>query len=130
MDDKVRALLDKIQSAAQVVGDAAGSSARYVGKRANEMLDVTKLHLKIFDLNTEITTLQREIGAMVYDTHSGKETDDSALEQRLLAIDEKHRQITELRERINTLRQSKTCPSCGASSSKEDQYCKQCGSSL
>ena len=39
-------------------------------------------------------------------------------------------ELAELAARISDLRQSRTCPACGASCGKEDKYCRGCGAPL
>lgn len=54
MDDRVRDLMYRVKKTATAVGETAESAARYAGRRAGEMVDVTKLNMKIYDLKAEI----------------------------------------------------------------------------
>lgn len=130
MDDTVRALFERVRQTAESMGDAAGVTARAAGKYAGGLLDAAKLNMRIFDLNTEVSTLLREIGQSVYDAHKGAGVDDAALDERLRAIGEKKTEIESLRARINALRGSRPCPRCGADCGREDAYCRRCGGAL
>lgn len=130
MDDRVKDLLEKVKATASSLGDAAGTTARYAGKCAGQMVDVAKLNMKIFDLKTDINGMLREIGQVVYDTHAGREPDISPLDQLFVEIDDKNAAIAELKERIAVLRSSKQCPSCGGACGRDDKYCKECGAAL
>lgn len=130
MDNRVRELLEKVKNTAGNVGAIAGNTARQAGKHAGEMLDIAKLNLRIFDLNSEIAPVLREIGQIVYDTHIGVEVDEAELEGKLTAIDQKKEKIAQLQEEINALKKSKLCPRCGAGCSKGDVFCKKCGMEL
>jgi rubrerythrin len=110
--------------------DAAGSAARQVGQKTGETIEMAKLNMKIFDLNTEIGVNFREIGRIVYDTHLGKETDESALKDLLKAIDDKNDEIESYRARLAEFKKSVICPVCGADCAKTDAFCKKCGAKL
>lgn len=130
MDEKVRELLDKVRETAVSVGEAAESTARYAGKRAGEVLNITKLNMEIFDLTTEINVLLKEIGQFVYDTHTGIEINSTSVSEKLDAIDQKQLQIARCREQIAALKKTRSCPECGQPCSKEDAFCKHCGGKL
>ncbi|MEG1858578.1 MAG: zinc ribbon domain-containing protein [Pseudoflavonifractor sp.] len=130
MDDRVKELLDRVRDTAVSVSEVAGTTARYAGKCAGQMVDVAKLNMKIFDLKAETADLLRAVGAVVYDTHLGKAGDQSALETILLKIDGNQKDIDELRDRIAVLKNTRSCPACGAACGKDDQFCKDCGGAL
>ena len=130
MDERVRELMDRVRDTATTLGEAAGSTARCAGRYAGQMVDVAKLNMRIFDLKTDINGLLRAIGQVVYDTHAGAEPDTAPLDGLLAQIDEKNAAIAELRERINLLRSSRTCPACGETCGRDDKFCKGCGAQL
>lgn len=130
MDNRVKELLEKVRSTAGAVGSMAGNTARQAGKYAGELFDTAKLNLRMFDLNNEITTLLKEIGQIIYDTHTGKETEEPILDEKLAAIDAKKEAIAQLQEEIRQLKKSKPCPQCGATCGREDAFCKKCGTKL
>lgn len=130
MDYKVKELLEKVRSAAELAGDAAGKGIDAASKKTNELAAVAKLNKQIFDLNTEIHSLMREVGRMVYATHRGEEVDPEELEQKLAAADEKFERLDECRKNLAELRPARSCPNCGESCGKHDRYCKHCGTVL
>ena len=130
MDNRVRELLERVKNTAGAVGSMAGEKARKAGKHAGEMLDIAKLNLRILDLNGEINGALKEVGQIVYDTHIGVEVDESVLEAKLTAIDEKKEAIAQLQDEVNALKRSKPCSNCGTVCGREDAFCKKCGASL
>lgn len=130
MDNRVKELLEKVRCTAENVGTVAGNTARQAGKCAGDMLDIAKLNLKIFDLSGEINPLLKEIGQIVYDTHTGAMVDETVLNEKLEAIDEKKAKIAELQAQVADLKKSKSCPICGAICGKGDAFCKKCGGAL
>lgn len=123
MDERVRELLDRARETAITVGEVAG-------KRAGQMVDVAKLNMKIFDLKAEVNQLLRQVGQLVYDAHRGEDTDTTPIDGLLADIDEKHEAITELKERVAALKNSRECPVCGTLCGREDKFCKSCGAGL
>ena len=77
-------------------GVVATRAADAAGKTATSFVSATKLNMQIFDLNTEIEILYKEIGKMVYHVHTGMEEDQDALQAKLLLIDEKLEKIEEM----------------------------------
>ena len=130
MDDKVKELLDRVRDTAVGAADAANQTARAAGKKAGQMVDVAKLNVQLFDLNGELNEVLRQLGQVMYDSHRGREEDGEKITALLERADDLTGRITELKDRIAALRQSKTCPACGAACGKDDQFCRRCGGSL
>jgi len=130
MDDKVRELLGKLKETASHAADAAESAARQVGQKTGETIEMAKLNMKIFDLNTEIGVSFREIGRIVYDTHAGKETEENVLEELLKSVDDKNSEIDSYKARLAEFKKSISCPVCKEDCAKSDIFCKKCGAKL
>ncbi len=130
MDDKVRDLINRIRETATIAADAAEAAAKQVSQRTGETLEIAKLNMKVFDLNTEIGVSQREIGKIVYDTHRGRTADEEKLASILKGIDEKYEEIEACKTRISELKKSVTCQCCGELCGKGDQFCKKCGAPI
>ena len=130
MDDKVRELLDRVRDTAVGAADAANQTARVAGKKAGQMVNVAKLNVQLFDLNGEFNDVLRQLGQVMYDTHQGKAEDGDQITVLLDRADELSGKIAELKDRIAALRQSKTCPACGAVCGKDDKFCRRCGENL
>ena len=130
MDDKVRELLDRVRDTAVGAADAANQTARVAGKKAGQMVDVAKLNVQLFDLNGEFNDVLRQLGQVMYDTHQGKAEDGDQITVLLDRADELSGKIAEPKDRIAALRQSKTCPACGAVCGKDDKFCRRCGENL
>lgn len=127
MDDKVKQLLEKIRGAADVAADACADTARVAGRKAGQMVDVAKLNVQLFDLNGDFNETLRQLGQVLYNTHLGQEAEGDPVTGLLAQADETAAKIAEIKDRIATLRQTQSCPSCGAPCGKEDQFCRRCG---
>ena len=126
MDDKVKALLERIRGTASYAADAAVDGARAAG----QMVDVAKLNVQLFDLSGEYNDILRQLGQVMYDTHKGELPEHDKVSRLLALADEKAVKIAELKGRISDLKQAKFCFSCGAPCGKNDKFCRQCGAAL
>ena len=120
MDDKVKELLDRIRDTASAAADSAADTARVAGRKAGQMVDVAKLNVQLFDLNGEFSDILKKLGQVMYDTHRGQGGESTDVAGLLERADEVSEKIREVKARISDLRQSRTCPACGASCGKED----------
>ena len=130
MDDRVRDLFNKIKETANIAADAAEAAAKQVSQKTGETFEIAKYNMRVFELNSEIGVSQREIGKIVYDTHSGKETSEESLEAILKSIDAKYAEIESCKTKIAELKKSVPCPNCGELCAKEDTFCKKCGAAI
>ena len=130
MDEKVKALLDRVKGTASYAADAAADSARAAGKKAGQMVDVAKLNVQLFDLNGEYGDILRQLGQVMVDTHRGQAPEGVLITSLLNQADDKNGKIAELKGRIADLKQAQTCPACGEPCGKNDKFCRSCGGKL
>ena len=130
MDPKVREIIERVKATAMNAAEAAGHAMDVATQKAGEFVDVTKLNLKVFDLNTDIDLLYKEIGKNVYLTHTGEEVDPELIEEKIAEIDEKMARIEELKAEITNKKNTTTCPNCGCECQKGDSYCRVCGAAM
>lgn len=126
MKDSIKTVLDKIYAGASVAGEIAVKTAENVGSRASDVYNVSKTNLKILDLTTDIEIIYKEIGRLIYSAHVSDDASTESLDEMLCTIDEKKRQIEELRESI-AKGGVKVCPSCGRENSSDSNFCSGCG---
>lgn len=130
MDQKLMELLEKIKATAATAAEAAGKAADVASKKASELAGVTKLNLQVFDLNTDIELLFKDIGKAVYLTHTGAEIEAEEIDAKIALIDEKYAKIAELRECIASKKTTFCCSNCGRECDKGDAFCSSCGAAL
>ena len=123
MNERLQELLDAVQRTASQVGGSAADAAYGMGKRAGELLSVAKLNIRIMDLKGAVSTALREVGEMIYATHTGTLTESEVLLAKLQEIDG-------LRQQIDRLGGGAVCPFCGAAARSGDVFCRECGQKL
>lgn len=131
MNEKVQELLENVQRTASCVSDVAVDAAYGVGKKAGELLSVAKLNIRLVDLRAEVNLQLREVGEMVYATHTGTPTESEVLLKKLQEIDDLKAQIAAVEAEIGRQRSAAgECPVCGTEPKEGDQFCRQCGEKL
>ena len=131
MNERLQELLDAVQRTATQVGGSAADAAYGVGRRAGELLSVAKLNIRLVDLRSEVNLQLREVGEMVYATHTGTPTESEVLLKKLQEIDDLKAQIAAVEAEIGRQRSAAgECPVCGTEPKEGDQFCRQCGEKL
>lgn len=110
---------DIIQKVRKVVGRTAKKAAKVSG----DTIDFTKLKFKLYDVKDQLDEKYAQIGRLVYD---GSDSDE--IDAICDAISELRGQEEEIKEKLATYKNKKTCPSCGASVDASSDYCQSCGS--
>ena len=130
MNERLQELLDAVQRTASQVGGSAADAAYGVGRRAGELLSVATLTIRIMDLKGAVNTALREVGEMIYATHTGTLTESEVLLAKLQEIDALRAKIDQLEREIARLQGGGICPHCGAAAQSGDAFCRECGGKL
>lgn len=130
MEERVKELMDRIRGTASACADACADTARVAGRKAGQLADMAKLNVQLFDLNSERSEVLRQLGQVMYDAHRDLPADEESIPDLLARADELSGKIDALKERIDVLRQSRTCPHCSAVCGREDKFCRICGKPL
>lgn len=130
MNEKMKAIWDKICAGASRAGEFATKTAENAGEKAKDVVNASKINLKIFDLTTDIDILYKEVGKLIYAAHTNEESSTEELEARLLAIDEKMREIEDLKACLENRKNEKECEACGKKNEADSSYCSNCGEKL
>ncbi len=130
MNERLQELLESVRTTGAQVGSAAAGCASCVGKKAEALLSVAKLNIRVMDVKTEINVQMREVGEMIYATHTGTPTESEALLSKLQGIDELRAREAELEAEIVRLQHRDGCPVCGAQTLAGDEFCRECGTKL
>ncbi len=130
MNEKLYELLETVQrTAVQVRGTAAGA-AYGMGKKAEALLSVAKLRIRLANLEGSVDGCMMEIGEMLYATHTGDPTDSETLLAKLQEIDGLKAEIDEVNAQIGRAQAASVCATCGAAVQAGDLFCRECGGKL
>ena len=125
---KVCELAAMVHHTAVQVSDMAVDTVYGAGKMVGAATDAAKLRLRILDRKAEVNTLLREIGELLYATHTGAPSDSDIMLAKLQEIDGLKAEITALEEKLG--RKPDTCETCGAVVREDAVFCEECGEKL
>ena len=129
MNEKLYELFETVQRTAVQAGNVASDAAYGIGKKANELLAVAKLNIKIMELQRTVKQQMQELGELLYATHTGTPTESEVLFAKMEEIDALKAEIAELEAAVG--REQKTsCETCGAEIQEGDSFCRECGDKL
>ena len=109
--------------------DRAGDVASATTKKLAEIYSTAKIKFAIGEKRSELRTLYRELGKMVYDS-SKSEIEDSTkndIEDKIAEIDIVKEIIAELREQEQNAKNRSICPYCDEHVQESANYCPNCG---
>lgn len=108
----------------------AKSAANAVGKKAEQIVDYSKLKYAESGINNEISEKLNSLGSFVYESMVAGEMDKADLEKRTAELTELYRQLEMTREMIAASKNKKCCKSCGSLNDKDSLFCGKCGARL
>lgn len=130
MNEKLNELLDQIRRTAVQAGDVAADAAYGVGKKAEELLSVAKLNIRIMDQKAAVNLAMREVGELLYATHTGDPVESEVIQAKLEEIDALKAEIAALEVQVGKEKAAHTCPTCSACTRDGDVFCRECGGKL
>lgn len=112
-------LLDRVRESAGQAGEMAANAAYVAGKKAEKLIGCAKSGVRKLDLEAEINLQLRELGEMLYATHTGTPTDSEALLEKMQKIDALKAELSA----GPTGAKAKAAPSCGSAAEAADTPC-------
>lgn len=106
-------------------------AARQVGKKANELFEITKVNMDISGVEDKMNAVYADIGKEIYTLV--REKSFSAGEEILSMCDEVDallKEKEELQDRASQLKNERRCASCGAVNRDASTFCSSCGKEL
>lgn len=108
----------------------AKSAVGAVGKKAEKVVDVSKLRFAIADLKKEIADKMESLGFYVYESVKDEDFTVDSIAERREEIDNLYLQLNSLEEQLAAAKNKLRCPACSYDNSKEAVYCMKCGTKL
>lgn len=108
----------------------AKSAAEAVGRKAGQLVDVSKLRIGAAELNSEITKRYDVLGQYVYDNCRQLLTGDPEAFGMMAEIDELKAQAAAIAKELGDRQNKIICSTCGKACANSDQFCSSCGAKL
>lgn len=108
----------------------AKTAVNVVGKKASQIVDISKLRISAADLNNEISKQYEAIGRTVYEAKkTGNDTSDLIAES-VAAIDDLYEQLDAVNGLLASARAKMVCKNCGQENAQGSVFCCKCGQKL
>jgi len=104
MNENVKDLFDKVKEKSAVAAEFAGRTGKSAGKKAGEIWSITRLRMQIYDLNTELSNIYRQMGEIIYTAHIDVDADTSDIDMLLEQAEEKINAINVRNEKMAKLK--------------------------
>ena len=94
---------------------------------------MAKLNIRAAENKADTGRALREVGEMIYATHTGTPTDSDVLLEKLQEIDRLREEAEAIQAEIGRLKGQEAenrCPTCGAQTREGDAFCRECGGKL
>lgn len=108
----------------------AKSAAATVGKKAERLVDISKLRVNATELNGEISKKYEALGRLVYDSVKANASPEGLVEEYVESIDALYQKLDDVNDKINSLRKKSACPVCGTQNAEDALFCSHCGVKL
>ncbi|HIS69522.1 MAG TPA: zinc ribbon domain-containing protein [Candidatus Gallacutalibacter stercoravium] len=108
----------------------ARSAVNLVGKKAEQIVDVSKLRLTAADLNNEIAERYEALGKMVYRARKTGEGSDALVDGCVEVLDRLYEQLDEINDQLATAHNRIKCKACGYENLQDAVFCSKCGVKL
>lgn len=108
----------------------ARTAATTVGKRAERLVDISKLRVNAAEINGDISKKYEALGRLVYDSVKAGATPEGMVDEYVEGIDVLYLKLDEINEKINVLSNKSACPICGTKNGEDALFCSHCGTKL
>ncbi len=101
-----------------------------IGEKAGQLVDVSKLNLKLIELKSELKSEFEGLGRMVYECSEENITENQKITTQIQLIKQLNKEIENLKKQIAFAKNKVLCKSCGHHNDMDSSYCAKCGGSL
>lgn len=102
--------------------------ANDMGKKANDVVEVSKLKLSVVSLGSDIDKAYQKLGLMTYEMEKSGTRNNELIDGCVAEIDSLKVKLDEVNEKVDGIRNVFRCESCGNAVDAGAQFCPMCGS--
>lgn len=124
MNERLTELLGCVRQTAEQAAGLAADVAYGVRKKAEKVSATMQMRSRAAQLEDEVNLALRDVGLMLYATHTGTPTESQTLQVKLEEIDALKAELAALQEQL------RGCKCCGAERHDGDVFCRECGGKL
>ena len=99
-------------------------------KKTGEVVNTHKQKFDIASLESKRAKDYAVLGEIYYNKIKDGAVEDENVSELVLAIKEKSEKIEKLKAEVNSAKNKRICPKCGAAIEQTSNYCNACGAKL
>ena len=99
-------------------------------KKTGEVVNTQKQKFDIASLESKRAKDYAVLGEIYYNKIKDGTVEDENVSELVLAIKEKSEKIEKLKAEVNSAKNKRICPKCGAAIEQTSNYCNACGAKL
>ena len=99
-------------------------------KKTGEVVNTQKQKFDIASLESKRAKDYAVLGEIYYNKIKDGAVEDENVSELVLAIKEKSEKIEKLKAEVNSAKNKRICPKCGAAIEQTSNYCNACGEKL
>lgn len=108
----------------------AKSAADAVGRKAEQLVDYSKIKMSISDITNELNKKYKELGLFVYNSEINKSKNEELYKAKIDKIKDLNEQLDATNQLLMEAKNKKRCSSCGQINDKDYFFCYKCGAKL
>ena len=101
-----------------------------VGRKAGNVIDISKLKLAAADLRSELVQKYQILGRIVYEEQTSEKNYDKTKQELIEKIKELKIHLESVNDLIESTKHRIKCSSCGSYNAKGAVFCSKCGEKL
>ncbi len=117
--------LEKVGGFAGKAGEKISKAASGAADKSKLLAEKAKIKSHISSENSNINKAYSELGKKYFELFGNEPAEDFA--EIVNKINEANAHIADLNQQLAALEVETTCPKCGASLKKDQQFCQSCG---
>lgn len=108
----------------------AKSAADATGKKAGEVVELSKCKLQAVQIGNDIQEQYKKLGSAVYSMTKAEYDNPELVSAIVEEIDQLIEKLNETESKIASLKKNLKCPCCGENNPMSAKYCSHCGCNL
>lgn len=104
--------------------------AGVAGSKTQEVVELTKLHLQVTQLKSDIDANYQKLGEIVFELNKAGTQNDELIHMCVSEIQSQLDELAALNHKIDEMKNVVKCPQCMAANPVGALYCARCGFSL
>ncbi len=101
-----------------------------VYEKSSQLVELTKLKIKVSQAESEIDKLFELLGTKIYDEYKAGAQFPEEINGVCIALDGKYKELETLVSQADEIKEVQECPACKEKNPSDSKFCSKCGEKL